>query len=101
MRVIEIEKQYTADIRIHVKDESMAVYTNAIERCVDNHNDEGVPVSEGGWRDNFYNLDTPEKVQDMWTYNAVSNNVYDLCQLDGWADIAPGEITFTFDLTEW
>lgn len=98
---INITKDYIADILI-VGDE--AVIRNAIDRCIENHDETGESVPYGmgirGWRDTFYNLETEEDVLDMWAWNAVSNNVTDVANLDGWADLPSGSITFYADLTE-
>ena len=33
-------------------------------------------------------------VLNHWAYNAIANGVNDACQLDGWADLARGTVTF-------
>ena len=49
------------------------------------------------WRDHLYNLHTEADVLDHWAYNAAANGVTDVSQLDGWADVPPGVVTFSVE----
>lgn len=75
----------TCTVHIDVND------PDVIDRCVQNKNDDGVPVPYGtgqaGWRDTLYNLATREDVLKHLAYNAVLNGREDLHYMDGWADL--------------
>lgn len=62
-----------------------------IDRCVQNHDDEGTPQPDEkggtGWRNTFYRLDTTDKVLAHLAYNCVVNDVARANQLDGWGDL--------------
>lgn len=71
-------------VRITINDESV------IDRCVENHDDQGVPQPDEkggrGWRNTLYDLRTPEDVIEMLAYNWVVNHRV-AHELDGWADL--------------
>jgi hypothetical protein len=96
--VRKYDVQVAASVTIEVNDDS------AILRCVENHNEHGVPVPYGtgqrGWRDVLYNLDTEDKVIDMWVSNALRNGIENASQLDGWADMSPSDVRMTVDYVE-
>ena len=48
------------------------------------------------WRKQMYpDIHTREDVLEHFAYNAVANGITDACELDGWADLTAGEVTFT------
>lgn len=78
-------------VEITVRDAS------AILRCVENHDDEGVPQPDErggtGWRNTYYALRTPVDVMGHLAYNCVANGVKDASRLDGWADLERDAVT--------
>lgn len=58
---------------------------DAIERVTGPNGDE--------WRSQFYPLYTRDDVLGHFAYNAVANAVRDAKRLDGWADLADGDVT--------
>lgn len=81
----------TASVEINVNDD------NAILRCTENQDENGVPqpdVKGGrGWRNVLYDLKTESDVIDMWASNALRNGVEDASALDGWGDLERGVVT--------
>lgn len=75
-RVFDVVMNVT--VRVKVNDES------AISRCVNN---------EDGWRDNFYDFDTQDKVLEAFAFNAILNREENIRRLDGWADLPPEAVT--------
>jgi len=65
------------DVEIHDPD--------VISRCVDNVD---------GWREEFYDLSTPEEVVEHLTWNCGVNGRR-LSRLDGWADLSDDAVSFT------
>lgn len=59
--------------------------TDAIERITGPHGDE--------WRAQMYPLHTRNDVLNHLAINAATSGVTDISELDGWADVSPGEIT--------
>lgn len=54
-----------------------------------------------GWREVLYKtLKTEDDVLKHWAFNAVQNNVSDISQLDGWADLNPGVVTMRVDVAD-
>jgi hypothetical protein len=53
-------------------------------------------IGAGGdeWRECLYDLRTEDDVLDHWAYNAVVNGIRDVSELDGWADVLRGTVTF-------
>ena len=51
------------------------------------------PVEGAEFRLTLYDLFTEKDVLDHFTYNAVANGVNDASELDGWADLTPGQVT--------
>jgi hypothetical protein len=53
-------------------------------------------IGAGGdeWREHLYDLRTEGDVLDHWAYNAVVNGTRDVSELDGWADVPAGTVTF-------
>lgn len=82
MRKFEVDVELRLTITIN--DESI------INRCVENHDAEGVPqpdVKGGtGWRNTLYDLRTPEQVIEMLAFNYVVNDAV-AHRLDGWGDL--------------
>jgi hypothetical protein len=82
MRKFEVDVEVR--LTIVVNDESI------IDRCVENHDSQGVPQPdvEGGmgWRNTLYDLRTAEAVIEMLAYNYVVNDA-PAHKLDGWADL--------------
>lgn len=79
MTVYHREALVDVDVTINDRD--------VIDRCVNNSESQRGDGSMVGWRDQFYNLDTEEKVIDHLVYNAVRNGVERVNRLDGWADL--------------
>lgn len=44
-----------------------------------------IAAVDSDWRDQFYNLVTPQQIAKHVAYNLIANNA-NLSQLDGWAD---------------
>jgi hypothetical protein len=50
------------------------------------------------WRTHMYrHIKTREDVLRHWAHNAVANGVTDVSDLDGWADVRRGTVTFLVD----
>jgi hypothetical protein len=52
------------------------------------------------WRAHLYDLHTEQDVLDHWADNAIRNGVRDVSELDGWADVPRGVVTFSVPTTE-
>lgn len=93
---MQYDVEATADVVVTIND------PDVIARCVENKDDRGVPQprTQGGtgWRDHFYDLDTPQKVIAHLAYNAVANGLTDLRGLDGWADLPHDAATMRADV---
>lgn len=50
------------------------------------------------WRESFYRLYDEGDVIDHFSYNAVANGIWSAHELDGWADVKPGSISFAVDV---
>jgi hypothetical protein len=81
-------KQYIVDFMVDVK-----VTINdpdVIDRCVNNHDDQGIPQSDqrgsSGWRNMFYDLREKEEVIKHLAHNCLYNGITRANRLDGWAD---------------
>lgn len=76
---------------------------SALARCLDNHDENGVPQPDqrggSGWRNVYYPLTTLGQVLEHWTFNAVQNGITDVSRLDGWADLDPGVVTVSVEDT--
>lgn len=46
------------------------------------------------WRSQMYALHTEAEVYQHWAYNALSNGVVSVNQLDGWADLPDDAVRF-------
>lgn len=90
---------YQGSVRIVINDESV------IARCVENHDDEGVPQSDvrggTGWRNLFYDLDTEADVFAHLAYNCALNGIERVNRLDGWADLRDDAATMTNEAHVW
>lgn len=71
-------------VEIEVDDE-------VVLRCTENWDENDVPIPYGqglrGWRDQQYDLSTPDAVFELLAYNVVKNGMT-LSRLDGWADLS-------------
>jgi hypothetical protein len=69
-----------------------------IERCL---GDAGKEWREhmGAGRDEGQNL-TEEDVLKHWAFNASSNNIWDISELDGWADVEKGVVTMRAEVID-
>jgi hypothetical protein len=56
-------------------------------------------IGPGGdeWRSQFYDLHTEDEVAEHFVFNAVTNGIYDVSGLEGWADIQPGAVRVEID----
>ena len=83
------EQRATVVVEVHDQD--------AIDRCVHNHDTDGVPQPDDdrgrGWRNTFYDLRDESDVIEHFAFNALANGVNDASQLDGWADLPRGAVT--------
>lgn len=52
------------------------------------------------WRSQFYDLHTDDDVAEHAVFNAVTNGVYDISGLEGWADVRPGSVRVEIDDTD-
>lgn len=72
---------------------------DAIARCVENHDDQGVPQPDtqggNGWRNKFYDIRTEDEVLNHFAYVCVNAGYEDASRLDGWADLQRGEVTMS------
>lgn len=75
-RTIEV----TSYVHIAIKDRE------PIERVTGANGDE--------WRAAMYPLYTEADVLEHWAASAVTCGAVDVCQLDGWADVKAGVVTF-------
>lgn len=85
MNVYEVTAEIT--IRVEVDEDS----TTIIRRCIENHDDEGVPQPDErggrGWRNLFYPCKTRNDVIEHLAF-AMGVRGYSLPQMDGFADLA-------------
>lgn len=52
------------------------------------------------WRSQFYDLHTEEDVAEHFVFNAVANGIYDVSDLEGWADVQKGAVRIEIDSTD-
>lgn len=83
--VFDVEVRCT--VRVTVTD------PDVVRRCVENHDDRGVPqrdVQGGeGWWNVYYPTKTRDAVLAHLACNAVANHLRRAVDLDGWADVEP------------
>lgn len=88
-------REYNCDVSLVVKVD--VTDDSAILRCIENHDENGVPQEDvrggTGWRNLYYDLRTEGDVIEHWVSNAVRNGVDDPSRLDGWGDLEPGVVT--------
>lgn len=71
-------------VRIDIRDRE------PIERVTGPNGDE--------WRAHMYpSIKTEDDVFEHWAYNAATWGLTDVSQLDGWADVPAGVVTFTVE----
>lgn len=79
--------------------------TTTVYATVAIHNPEVIErvTGPGGdeWRSMFYaDIETAEDVAEHLAFNAISNGVYDITRLDGWADCSASDVTIEVDDTD-
>jgi len=75
---------YTAELTFEIFCDDESVLAEALER----------PYKDPTWRESFYELLYEDEVLSHLLWNVTANHVTDISQLDGWADIPKGTITF-------
>ncbi len=89
------EVEVTLTVKVTITD------PDVVARCVENHNDQHVPMPPGGkgadrgWRDFFYDITTERDVVRHLAYNCAVNHYHDVSDLDGWADLPKGAATMS------
>ena len=96
----EYEVSYSAVISVTINN------PDVVNRCVENHNDEGVPVEYGkglgGWRDTYYpSLDNESAVVLFLAENFGASGTR-VTDMDGWGDLdAYSEpVSYSVDLVD-
>jgi len=70
---------------------------DVVRRCVENHDDQGVPQPDvqggSGWWNTYYPIRSRDGVLAHLACNAVANDISKAYDLDGWADLDPDAAT--------